>query len=156
MRTSLLLLALLAAAGCDSTQPDAPPAQAIPLAVGAEWSFVQTYRVTYVDGMPVDTVATTSTQRTQTLRATRDTVVAGETWVLIAAVSDGPIFGHCVFGRPAWYTNRTDGLYRWRGAPADAELVYGVGVTPGIPFSDTDIVSAALVDEDHVVAAEYL
>ena len=148
MRFSLTLLALLAVAGCDSTQPDAPPlAPAVPLAVGTEWTFAQAYRVTFEEGVPLDTVAANVPAQTFTLRATRDPVVAGETWVRIETVSDGPDLQHCVFGRPAWFTNRTDGLYRWKESPADAELAYGVGVTPGVPFLDTDAVAAVLVDD---------
>jgi len=150
MRYSLALLVLLAA-GCDTAEPDPGPVPAIPLAVGAEWSFAQTYLVRFDDGVPVDTLAAPAEARTHTLRATRDTLISDETWVLIQSVSDGPALGHCVFGRPAWFTNRADGLYRWTESPADAELVYGVGVAPGVPFLDTDVVSAVLIDADGLV-----
>ncbi|WP_412060684.1 hypothetical protein [Rubrivirga sp. IMCC45206] len=151
MRFSLLVLVLLAVAGCDTTEPDAPLAPALPLAVGAEWTLERAYRVTFDDGVPLDTVALDAGSRRHTLRATRDTVVDGETWVRIEAVTDvpdGPTFFHCVFGDPAWYANREGGLARWTETPADAQIVYAVGVTPGVPFLDDDRFTAALVDDD--------
>ncbi|WP_412070060.1 hypothetical protein [Rubrivirga sp. IMCC43871] len=147
MRFSLpLLFVLLAVAGCDTTEPDAPSplAPAIPLAVGAEWTFEEAARIEYTDGVPSDTLAPASDTQ-YTLRATRDTVVAGETWVRIEAPRG---FSHCVFEPSAWYANRQDGLYRWRSSPADAELVYAVTAAEGAPFLVTDVVSATLVDEN--------
>ncbi len=134
-------LGLASLAGCDASAPvdppDAPP-PALALAVGTEWTLARTHTVQYDDaGRPEDTTATVD--QTVTLAVTRDTVAMGETWFLVEPSLSG--FGHCVFGRAAWYTNREDGLYRWL-VGTDPELVYGVGLEPGDVFLDTDAFEA--------------
>lgn len=134
-------LGLASLAGCDASAPVDPPeapAPALALAVGTEWTLARTHTVQYDDaGRPEDTTATVD--QTVTLAVTRDTVAMGETWFLVEPSISG--FGHCVFGRAAWYTNREDGLYRWL-VGAEPELVYGVGLEPSAVFLDTDVVEA--------------
>ncbi|WP_420456700.1 hypothetical protein [Rubrivirga sp.] len=148
-RSLLSLVVVVVLAGCDSTaaiDPPAAPPPVLPLAVGTEWTLAATYSVSYdADGRARDTLRITPGTRSLELAITRDTVVAGERWVLIETTRG---LAHCVFDGFSWFTNREDGLYRWRTTPEEAERVYAIGVDEGVPFFETDVVSAALVDDD--------
>ncbi len=143
------LALVLAVAGCDSSGPVDPPAEApvLPLAVGTEWTLARTYTVRYDDaGMPSDTTFVGPgglPEHIATLTVSRDTLIDGETWFQINST---PIsFTHCVFGEGIWFTNREDGLYRWGGTVFEPELAYGTGLTPSDVFFDTDAVEARYV-----------
>lgn len=148
-RSLFSLAVVLVLAGCDSSpaiDPPAAPPPVLPLAVGAEWTLVPTYSVRYgMDGRAQDTLRTSINARPLKLAITRDTVVAGETWYFVEA-SRG--LAHCVFDGSSWFVNREDGLYRWRTTPEAAERVYAIDVDEGVPFLETDIVSAVLADDD--------
>lgn len=144
---SLLAVSLVfGLAACDTSAPSAsaPDAPVLSLDVGTEWTLTQVSSVRFDDGAPSDTTDLRSSGQTRVLAVTRDTVIAGETWVLIKP--DVP-FGHCLFGNSAWYANRSDGLYRWRGSVDNAERVYGIGAD-GDVFLDTPEVTAVLTDTD--------
>ena len=152
MRSLLLVAAVLAApllAACDSSGPVVAPladaAPVTPLEVGGQWTFSRAYTVSFgEDGVVRDTTRRESS-RTETLTVTRDTVVAGERFYRIVS-SRG--LRHCVFGGAGWFANRPEGLVRWTESPADAELVYALGVEPDVPFVETPVVVAVLDERD--------
>ena len=139
----LVVLGLLAAAGCDTADPvvTAPAAPVIPLEVGGEWVLSQSYNVSFDEGGAVRDTARYGADRTVTLAVTRDTVVAGERWFRIEASRPLP---HCVFDGAGWFANRPGGLYRWTTSPDSAEVVYASDVEPGEPFIETPVVVATL------------
>ena len=116
--------------------------------MGASWTLKQTARVGYDDeGQPTDTTVS-QTSRFVTLGVVHDTVIDRETWALIEPMGGVVGFGHCLFGQPAWYANRDDGMYRWQGSVERTEHVFAVGTEPGVPFLETSsFVSALAADE---------
>lgn len=145
---SLALFALaVSIAACDSTGVNEPllPPQALPLAVGAEWTLQQTYAVQYdMEGVPGDTLDQRSRDRTYTISVDRDSTIEGDTWYRLG-VSRGLL--HCVFEEGVWLANRPDGLYRFRDSVDDAERVYATGIEAGVPFVDTPELLAVLEGE---------
>lgn len=152
---SLCTLALvLALAGCDSTEADPPaePAPALPLSVGTQWTLARTYNIRYDDnGLPSDTLFVSEgslPEHVVSLAVSRDTLINGETWFQIDSTPF--TFFHSIFGEGMWFTNRTDGLYRWGGTVFEPELAYGTNLSESEVFFDTDAVEARYLGDGPV------